>query len=288
MVNFSQGCTTGWHTHTCDQILVVTSGAGMVANEHEQHEINVGDVVHIKAGERHWHGAKADTTMGHITITAVGGQASLGLVPLGRAFEGSTLHRSSVRADAGFGPAAGSREQRPFCAGAGKSSGRSKRPKPRSSFLGHNLRALPGRAATLGALHPRASGARCRNDRRGPGRRRAGCNRRRALQGRACRRRELDISDAFTERLVYEVDPQWAGELPALLFARRVCESNTWCGGFLEIVTGPMRLDQVPWSGSDEFGRRFRGTSSRFLARWRNTALFVAGHVFHDRVMSAG
>ncbi len=21
VVNFSQGCTTGWHTHTCDQIL---------------------------------------------------------------------------------------------------------------------------------------------------------------------------------------------------------------------------------------------------------------------------
>ena len=62
VVNFSQGCTTGWHTHTCDQILVVTSGSGMVATEHEKHEINVGDVVHIKAGERHWHGAKADTT----------------------------------------------------------------------------------------------------------------------------------------------------------------------------------------------------------------------------------
>jgi quercetin dioxygenase-like cupin family protein len=78
VVNFSQGCTTGWHTHTCDQILVVTSGSGMVANEQEQHEINVGDVVHIKAGERHWHGAKANTTMGHITITAVGGQATWG------------------------------------------------------------------------------------------------------------------------------------------------------------------------------------------------------------------
>jgi len=49
VVNFSQGCTTGWHTHSCDQILVVTSGSGMVATEHEQREINVGDVVHIKA-----------------------------------------------------------------------------------------------------------------------------------------------------------------------------------------------------------------------------------------------
>jgi len=47
VVNFSQGCTTGWHTHTCDQILIVTSGSGMVATEHEQRPINVGDVVHI-------------------------------------------------------------------------------------------------------------------------------------------------------------------------------------------------------------------------------------------------
>ena len=78
VVNFSQGCTTGWHAHTCDQILIVTSGSGMVANEQEQREINVGDVVHIKAGERHWHGSRADTTMGHITITLVGGEATRG------------------------------------------------------------------------------------------------------------------------------------------------------------------------------------------------------------------
>ena len=78
VVNFSQGCTTGWHTHNCDQVLVVTSGSGMVATEHEQRKINVGDVVHIKAGKRHWHGAKADTTMGHITITLAGSQATHG------------------------------------------------------------------------------------------------------------------------------------------------------------------------------------------------------------------
>jgi hypothetical protein len=69
VVNFSGGCTTGWHTHNCDQLLIATSGSGMVATEHDQREITVGDVVHIKAGERHWHGAKADTTMGHITVT---------------------------------------------------------------------------------------------------------------------------------------------------------------------------------------------------------------------------
>ena len=78
VVNFSQGCNTGWHVHDCDQMLIVTSGSGMGATEHEKHEINVGDVVQVKAGERHWHGAKADTTMGHITITLVGSKAVWG------------------------------------------------------------------------------------------------------------------------------------------------------------------------------------------------------------------
>jgi quercetin dioxygenase-like cupin family protein len=59
-------------------MVIVTSGSGMVATEREQREINVGDVVHIKAGERHWHGARADTTMGHIKITLVGSQATRG------------------------------------------------------------------------------------------------------------------------------------------------------------------------------------------------------------------
>jgi quercetin dioxygenase-like cupin family protein len=78
IVNFSQGCNTGWHIHDCDQILIVTSGSGLLADEKGQKEINVGDVAHIKAGERHWHGAKADTTMGHITIMLVGAKSTWG------------------------------------------------------------------------------------------------------------------------------------------------------------------------------------------------------------------
>ena len=71
VVNFQKGATTGWHTHKSDQILVVTAGVGLVANEHEQLEIAVGDVVHVLMGENHWHGAKAESCMSHITITAV-------------------------------------------------------------------------------------------------------------------------------------------------------------------------------------------------------------------------
>ena len=71
VVNFQRGATTGWHTHTSDQILVITAGVGIVANEHEEREVAVGDVVHIQVGENHWHGAKKESYMSHITITAV-------------------------------------------------------------------------------------------------------------------------------------------------------------------------------------------------------------------------
>lgn len=72
VVNFRAGATTGWHVHDCDQILVVTAGKGMVASETEEREIALGDIVHIKAGERHWHGATADSPMSHITVTTPG------------------------------------------------------------------------------------------------------------------------------------------------------------------------------------------------------------------------
>ena len=75
VVNFGVGATTGWHAHDSDQLLVVTAGRGIVASETEQREISVGDVVHIKAGERHWHGARADSPMSHITVTAAGGKS---------------------------------------------------------------------------------------------------------------------------------------------------------------------------------------------------------------------
>jgi len=73
VVNFRVGATTGWHVHDCDQILVVTAGRGIVASETEERQITVGDVVHIKAGERHWHGARTNSPMSHITVTTAGG-----------------------------------------------------------------------------------------------------------------------------------------------------------------------------------------------------------------------
>ena len=76
VVNFSAGATTGWHVHDCDQILLVTAGRGFAASETEERDIAVGDVVHIKAGERHCHGARADSPMSHITVTTAGGKST--------------------------------------------------------------------------------------------------------------------------------------------------------------------------------------------------------------------
>ena len=70
VVSFSAGSRNKFHTHTSDQILVVTEGTGTVATEDEQRTVTVGDVVLIPAGEKHWHGAPDDTAMAHIAITA--------------------------------------------------------------------------------------------------------------------------------------------------------------------------------------------------------------------------
>jgi quercetin dioxygenase-like cupin family protein len=71
VVNFSRGATTGWHMHTGDQLLIITAGQGIVATESERHDVRVGDIVHISAGENHLHGATSESTMSHITIIAM-------------------------------------------------------------------------------------------------------------------------------------------------------------------------------------------------------------------------
>jgi quercetin dioxygenase-like cupin family protein len=76
IVNFQKGAQTGWHRHSSDQILVITTGNGIVADETHEVEVGVGDVVQIMAGENHWHGASANGYMGHITITASDSTAS--------------------------------------------------------------------------------------------------------------------------------------------------------------------------------------------------------------------
>jgi quercetin dioxygenase-like cupin family protein len=68
-VTFEPGARTAWHTHPLGQTLIVTSGLGWVQREGGQiEEIRPGDVVWFAPGEKHWHGASANTAMSHIAI----------------------------------------------------------------------------------------------------------------------------------------------------------------------------------------------------------------------------
>lgn len=68
-VTFEPGARTAWHTHPLGQTLLVTAGRGWAQREGGQvEEILPGDVVWFAPGEKHWHGATANTGMSHIAI----------------------------------------------------------------------------------------------------------------------------------------------------------------------------------------------------------------------------
>lgn len=71
-VTFTDGARNKLHTHTTDQILIVTAGEGIVATEHAQREVTAGDVAYIPAGERHWHGAQPGKEMTHLVVLGAG------------------------------------------------------------------------------------------------------------------------------------------------------------------------------------------------------------------------
>ena len=69
LVGFAAGARNKFHTHSSDQILFVTKGRGLVATETEKVEVGEGDTAFIPEGEKHWHGAAADSDFAHISLT---------------------------------------------------------------------------------------------------------------------------------------------------------------------------------------------------------------------------
>jgi quercetin dioxygenase-like cupin family protein len=67
-VNFEKGVRNKLHTHTIEQVLIVTEGKGIIATEHEKVAVGPGDVIFIPAGEKHWHGAAEGFTFSHIYV----------------------------------------------------------------------------------------------------------------------------------------------------------------------------------------------------------------------------
>jgi len=69
IVTFEPGARTAWHTHPLGQTLIVTAGRGLAQREGSPvAEILPGDVLWVAPGEKHWHGASANTAMTHIAI----------------------------------------------------------------------------------------------------------------------------------------------------------------------------------------------------------------------------
>ena len=69
LVTFEPGARTAWHTHPLGQTLIITAGCGWVQRlGGPREEIRPGDVVYFEPGEKHWHGATANTAVSHIAI----------------------------------------------------------------------------------------------------------------------------------------------------------------------------------------------------------------------------
>ncbi len=68
VVHFSKGAGTVPHTHTSDQILIITSGEGVVGDDEEEIIARPGDVIFSPGGVKHWHGATKDSEFSHIMI----------------------------------------------------------------------------------------------------------------------------------------------------------------------------------------------------------------------------
>lgn len=72
-VTFEPACRNNWHTHTAEQILLVTAGQGWYHEDGKAAQpLRPGDIVVIPANVKHWHGATADSWFTHISISADG------------------------------------------------------------------------------------------------------------------------------------------------------------------------------------------------------------------------
>jgi quercetin dioxygenase-like cupin family protein len=69
LVQFDPGGRTNWHRHSAPQLLLVKEGRGLLQKWGEPvRSISAGDAICIDPGEKHWHGAAADTSMAHFAV----------------------------------------------------------------------------------------------------------------------------------------------------------------------------------------------------------------------------
>jgi len=68
LATFPKGVRSGVHVHEFDQVHLVLSGKGIIADEKREVIFTEGMVAFIPAGERHWHGATDDSEFSHLSI----------------------------------------------------------------------------------------------------------------------------------------------------------------------------------------------------------------------------
>src|SRR3990170_3351790 len=67
VVHFAPGARTHWHRHPGGQFLFGVSGRGRVRCRGEAgHVLEPGDVIHVAAGEWHFHGGTPETPLVHV------------------------------------------------------------------------------------------------------------------------------------------------------------------------------------------------------------------------------
>jgi quercetin dioxygenase-like cupin family protein len=78
VVHFAPRSRTHWHRHPAGQFLYAVSGRGRVRSRGQTgHVLEPGDVIHVEAGEWHYHGGTDRTPLLHVAING-GGDAEWG------------------------------------------------------------------------------------------------------------------------------------------------------------------------------------------------------------------
>ena len=76
-VTFEPGCRNNWHIHNAKsgggQVLICFDGSGWYQEEgKEPQSLEPGDIVEIKSGVKHWHGAKKNSWFSHLAFEIPG------------------------------------------------------------------------------------------------------------------------------------------------------------------------------------------------------------------------
>lgn len=76
-VTFEPKCRNNWHIHHADkgggQMLLVTAGEGWYQEFGKPaRKLRAGDVIHIPAGVKHWHGATENSWFQHLAVEVPG------------------------------------------------------------------------------------------------------------------------------------------------------------------------------------------------------------------------